>query len=228
MRTILKIKRYTLSKFSPGGGKIHTVFSMIFLLYLFSYSLMAQDLGNDSLLHLLSETTDDSLRAELILEIDFKDPYESLEQSRIALAVFEKLNNPSRKLAALNKIGFSYWKLGNFKETIDYFNDALKIAKELENDNWIARVSNNLGAVYWGLNDYNKALELFQESLVLRTALDYKKGMSLINNNIGLIYQEWKLYDEAVEYHKEGLALANEIDDLSARAYSYHNLGLCY
>jgi len=190
--------------------------------------LSGQTTDNDSLLYQLSRAKSDSLKAALILDIRFNDPEESLEKSRYALDVFTNLNIPLGKAGALNKMGFSYWNMGDFNQAITYFEKALQIARTEKDSSWIARTTNNLGAVHWGLSNYNTALELFQNALEIRTSMGYKRGMSLISNNIGLIYQVWKLYDEAMAYHNRALLIAREIDDASVQAYSYHNLGTCY
>jgi len=209
----------------------HQIFIKIYFIILILVSsgyLYAQFTPLDSLKQLLAQTTDDSLRAQLLIDIDSKDPFQSIEYSEEALEIFTKLNHRPGIVAALNKTGYNYWKLGNFNEAIDYYYDGLKIADELGDSSWIARISNNLGAVYWGLSDYNKALELYQKALTIRTREKDKRSMSIILNNIGLIYQRWQLFDQAFEYHENALKLAESLDDYFTMAYSFHNIGFCY
>lgn len=203
-----------------------------FIVFLKSGYAVAQNVQIDSLKALLESTTDDSMRAEIILEIGSAyeqiDPYQSIAYAKQALDIFSILENDFGRGKALNMVGHYNWLMGVFKESIAYYKEALDLFYKLDKPDWIARVANNLGAVYWGLGDYNAALELYRESLALQTELGNLSNVALINNNIGLIYQKWQLYDEAMKYHRDALALAEEIEYLFAKAYSNHNLGLCY
>ena len=224
MKYFTQLNRPRLKKYKPWNLK--RIF--IFLILLPASQLLAQGLNNDSLYQLLSHTTDDSVRAQILIDLDPKDPFQTIEYAREAHEIFTDINHLPGIIAAANKIGYNYWKLGNFNEAIDYYNDALRIASEIGETSWIARISNNLGAVYWGLSDYNKALELYQQALSIRTRENDKRGMSLILNNIGLIYQMWQLFDQALENHENALNLAESLEDKFTMAYSWHNIGLCY
>ncbi|MDD3807436.1 MAG: tetratricopeptide repeat protein, partial [Candidatus Marinimicrobia bacterium] len=176
-------------------------------MFLKSGYAVAQNVQIDSLKALLESTTDDSMRAEIILEIGSAyeqiDPYQSIAYAKQALDIFSILENDFGRGKALNMVGHYNWLMGVFKESIAYYKEALDLFYKLDKPDWIARVANNLGAVYWGLGDYNAALELYRESLALQTELGHLSNVALINNNIGLIYQKWQLYDEAMKYHRD-------------------------
>ena len=218
-------------KQKPNKMRRLTIFVLL-CLFGFSGATLAQRAALDSLQGLLQQTADDSLRAELYIQMAYAmdeiDREQAIEYSMQAIEILEEHGYNQREAVMLNNVGYYYWQMGRFLEAIRHYQKALTIYEDLGIENGIARVSNNLGAIHWGLSNYNEALDLYQKALKLRKQQGNQRGTSLILNNIGLIYQEWELFEDAFQYHEEALDFANQIGDLFARAYSYNNIGRYY
>lgn len=205
--------------------------SVILILFLLPYSLLAITTKSDSLKELLNSTQDDSLLGEIYIKLgvytsehEAKKAIEYLEKS---LHHFTNANFTLGKARTLNSMGYHYWLLGQYSQAIEYYEKSLNIYTSLHDSAGIGRVSNNLGAVYWGLNDYNRALEYYQRSLAIRRIIGSPAERSIVLNNIGLIYQAWFLFDQALEFHNQAVVLAESENNKATAAYSYYNLGRC-
>ncbi len=206
--------------------KYRVIIVLLFLVTNFNYS---QNSKIDSLQQILEVTKEDSSKAKILVQLaklssNF-DREKSIEYYLEALP-FEK--NKKKKALILYPIGLFNWQLGNFQESIEYYNKALILFDELKDSVWLGKANNNIAVANWGLGNSFEALKFYQKALKIRKSINDKKGVSIILNNIGLIYQDWKLFNDALKWHNEGLTIALEIEEYSVIAYSYSNFGKCY
>jgi len=115
------------------------------------------------------------------------------------------------ELMALNGIGLSYRKKGDFINSIKYFNKGLKIDGIAQNHPEIfSMLIDNLGYSKFKIGDLKEALELFHQSKNIRDSLNIING--IIESNFHLA--EYKLFQKdtiaAIEYVKRSKELANQ------------------
>lgn len=203
--------------------------SFLFLFIVTVSSSYSQLRVEDSLKQVLAETDTDSSKAELFLQLARVTKFADMEKSvEYYLNALEYVKNEYSRAVILDTIGLFNWQLGDFSESIKYFEKSLLLFIELQDSIWLGKLNNNLGAVNWGIGNSNKALQYYQEGYKIRKSIKDMKGVSNILNNIGLIYQDWGLNDEAYNWHNEALIIALNLKDLPAIAYSYSNVGRCF
>ena len=203
--------------------------TILVLLLLLANYCFAQDNKQDSLLHLLNITKEESVKESIFLQLarinNKKNKEKSVEFYSKAL---EFTTDSYKKACILDTIGLFNWRLGNFDEAISYYKQSLTIFEELQDSIWIGKVNNNIAVANWGMGNSYDALEHYETALDIRKEINDLRGVSTVLNNIGLIYQSWGLYDNAFEYHEEALEYALQLNSFSAIAYSYSNIALCY
>jgi signal transduction histidine kinase len=206
----------------------YIIFITTFLLGTVNFTFAKQSI-EDSLKQQLIKTEQDSTKAKLLLQLasctNNTNKEQSIDYYSEALS-FESDNY--RKATILDTIGLLNWQLGNFTQSIKFYNQALKIFNQLNDSAWIGKITNNIAVSNWGLGNSNEALEFYQISLKIKKERGDLHGVSNILNNIGLIYQDWGLYDEAYTWHKQALDIAIDIKSYLGLAYSYSNLGKYY
>lgn len=113
---------------------------------------------------------------------------------------FRQIGYGNDKNAALHlyNIGYVYYHLHNYKESLKYLNEA---ARYPYNDTWVNRqLPNTTGLVYGKLGIYDSALTVFDK--LLQTALLENDTLwaGIVSGNIGEVYIRQKAYDNALPY----------------------------
>lgn len=141
------------------------------------------------------------------------------EGAEVALPVFERLAEelgktarPHDQAAALHYIGECHWRLGNFREALDYLDRALAIERRTGDHTGEGRTLNVLGLLAWDQGEYDEAIERFTRARsVARTLGDRKlEGASL--NNLSLVYDELGDYDVSLKQYRQVLDLYRSVD----------------
>lgn len=210
------------------------VYVLIFTLSLFL--IPAQNTGVDSLIHALHQTTDVSLKTELLNTISdaykSSDPDAMQKYAHKALVNAKKIHNGKEEAKALQNLGTSYIILGNYNDALKYFNLSEKILSGLDQNDKIikealAKVFGSKGIVYSEQNNYAKALENDFKAMKLYESIDNKVQLSKIYNNIGVIYDSIDDDIKALSYYLKAYKTQKEIKDPNL-AVSCSNIGLIY
>jgi tetratricopeptide (TPR) repeat protein len=85
-----------------------------------------------------------------------------------------------------NNIGIVNYQLGNYSETLEYFENAKRYEKT-GNKSFLATVENNIGLVHHDLGEYDKAREYYQKALRLSEDIENFVGTALGFLNLGLL-----------------------------------------
>jgi signal transduction histidine kinase len=190
---------------------------------------LAQQTREDSLLVLYHNAKNDSVKAEIGLQLGELLSTENRNKSNKYYQDALQFATDKSNIGLIHyKIGFNNWQLGNFENAISRFNRAAEYFEELQDSSWLGKTYNNIAATNWGMGNINEALNFYHIALNIRRAIDDKIGVAKVLNNIGLIYQEWRLYEEAFEWHNEALEVALKTGDNNVIAYSYSNIGNCF
>ena len=72
---------------------------------------------------------------------------------------FDKLRDKHGEGNTYGYLGNAYYRLGNFKKAIEYYNLDLKISKEIGDKHGEGGTYGNLGNAYVMLSDHKKAIE---------------------------------------------------------------------
>lgn len=113
-----------------------------------------------------------------------------------------------------NKIGFSYWSVGQLNEAVVYFSRSLKLNEASENFNGAAALHNYLGLIHSDLRSYDLALQHLEKALALRRQLRDQKNIFAELLNLAVLYRQMGANEISVTAIEEALELAKEMNDI--------------
>lgn len=185
-----------------------------------SYGYYLQALKYYDALNVLNEKAA-VLTALATIQDDEKD-YLGSEQNAIeALKIINNLEEYDSqnldKYYAYNLLGLVSLKLENYKQSIDYHNEALDVTSDIEDGESLALATlNNLAFAYREKGDLDKSLEIFHELLQNKTLKENDVAFyALILNNYAFTkFLKGKYNYNSLEndFHK-ALKIADSIDD---------------
>ncbi|KAK3706424.1 hypothetical protein QZH41_018639 [Actinostola sp. cb2023] len=136
--------------------------------------------------------------------------------------------------AALNDLGGTFNKLGQYNEAKTHFDKALVIEKTAYDENHpsIATTLNNLGLTFYELGQYDEAKTHFDKALVIeKTAYDENHpSIATTLNNLGLTFSKLGQYDEAKTHFDKALVIYKTAygESHPSIATILNNLGLTF
>ncbi|UMB53917.1 ATP-binding protein [Lutibacter sp. A64] len=137
---------------------------------------------------------------------------ESIEYRKKGLSYLSKLNNVEELiLLALNGIGISYQKKGNWLKSIDFFKKAgAKLATSKKLPKILAAINDNLAYSKFKLNQTDELPELFYKALKIRDSLNIKDGQVVSNLHLSEYYLSQKDTLKAIRYGNKAKEIAEE------------------
>lgn len=203
---------------------------------------MGKDNSVDSMYYVLELDIDDTLRAQLYLEIAASvyafDKYAAESLTRQALVLTGKKavtvvgkvlqSFKANRVKALNYMGYIYESQGKLSKALRSYHNSLQLYQDLGDDVGIAQTLNNIGFVYHRQIQYQKALKYYNQSLNMEQELDNKVAMGRVLNNIGLSFKSKNQLDKALSYYRESLRISRDANDMPGIAVSLNNIGDIY
>jgi len=191
---------------------------LIIIILIISVSASSQEKG-----HGAREITADSLlNAGLYLEaIDaYKECIESAENM--------KGDKEDFIATWYANIGICYYKLDNYSEAIEWFQEVLELNRKKGDLESVANTLNNIGLNYKMRGNYDKAIEYYEQTIQIDEVLGKGDKIAKTLNNIGMVYRDNGKYDKAIEYFERSLRLKSSLDDQPGVSKSLNNMGLVY
>ena len=211
---------------------------IIYIVLLFvSNSAFSQQSKIDSLINVVNETKDDSLKYDLVNRISFtyifRAPEKFMPFAKKHLKSAKEVDFKNGIANLYNNIGIYYDVQGIRDSSKLYFTKALNYSKNNQLHNVHSKSLNNLGMFHWNKGEFESALPYFFDALELLNETEEddeirEKFMSKYRSNIGLIYQEMNLFEKAITSHKIALEIRERYDIRGELPTSYTNLGICY
>lgn len=195
---------------------------------------------HDSIMHLIQQADDDSLRALQYLELG--DLYAYSHQDS-AIGYYKKAfryaqNGGYTELAgkSLNYIAVVYIYRSEYDTTIHYLNRSVDLMEKAGDKGGMANGYNNLGVIYKNRGNFEKAIEFFRKTARLRQDLEDQltdpdrqrnntEKLGQAYNNQGNIYYQFGDYSRAVEYYRKALGYFESIGDSDGVSACYNNMG---
>ena len=125
-------------------------------------------------------------------------------------------------------LGNAYYKLGDFKKSIEYHNLDLKLAKEVGDKHREGGAYGNLGNAYCSLADLKKAIEYYNLHLQIAKEVGDDRGKGHAYGNLGNAYGSLGDFKKAIEYQNLHLQIAKKVGDKHGEGAAYGNLGVVY
>jgi len=174
------------------------------------------------------DTTNPYSRANLLLEE--RKYQEALTDYQAFIQQERKKSLPDlvKISESLNNIGICYYLMNNYREAINWFEEALQEDLKTGIMKSVATRYNNLGMACKQLGLYDRAAEYYKKALVLDEEQNDLHSIAISYNNLGSIYDSWGRYDTAIYYYDKSLKYKELLNDSSGMAISLNNIGLVY
>ncbi len=167
------------------------------------------------------------------LKNDLLPPENSGEISKAScyeqyLAGARSAGDRAREALALQAMGLSYYKIGEYAKAIEFYRQSGAIARELGDRFSQAQNAIGLGATFGALGNYDKAIEYYQQGLAMARDVKAPELAGTALRNLGLVSLTRENYDKAIDYQQESLTLARQLGDRRGEALALSNLGMAY
>jgi signal transduction histidine kinase/tetratricopeptide (TPR) repeat protein len=152
------------------------------------------------------------------LKRDQDNDADALSEMFSALKLYRSINDHVQIANALNDISIIYATSGDFRKSLEYFEQALKIFQQMGDAKGESYALNNIGTIYQELDDDAKAKEYFLRSLKIKEKNHDLYGISRGYTNLGSIAEEEKQLDEALRYYQKADSIYQKTKDIKAEA----------
>ncbi len=127
----------------------------------------------------------------------------------------------------LNDLGRLNISLGEYQESLTYFNESLDIHRKLLNYEGIGTALNNISQVYLDQGYLDKAQISLEDALNISDKFKPESYMAILNN-ISMIYADQGKHDKALEHMKNILIIARDIGFRFAEGVTLNNIAQIY
>lgn len=194
---------------------------------LLATSAFAQNL--DSLEAVLRNTTGDSVRFILMIDLSKKYQYKNFNTSKQfseqALNLAETKNWNWAKVAAYSQEGFLATLSGNYTSAIKFDNQNLQLVVAQRDSAAISETLNFLGNDYSDLGKYDEAYYYFTQSYRVARAINDSLKMTVAIYNIGTVLTELGQYDLALDHFAVATRISEAINDIDGLPYNQDAVG---
>ena len=142
-----------------------------------------------------------------------------------AIEIESQSDFPELKAASLNFLGSHFWRIGQYNQALDYYQQSLEIRRQQGNDYDIVNSLINIGNTYQNMGRFDLAVEYQTKALQLSANWENQLPKAQIMNYIGNIYWRKSLYDSALVYYNKSFAIYNELGNEMKTASLNDNIG---
>lgn len=182
----------------------------------------------------LSEKLNDSLRqanayqllGNIMVE---KGQYEQATDFYLKAIVYFQQKKDTLGMIKVNQgLGQCFDLLKNYKNAVQYFQQALDIAIAFGKKNIVAACYMNLGVACQGSGDDDKALRYYEKCKLLLDELNMKEGKFVLYNNMSVVLEKKKQHRQAMNYAHRAYRLVDSATAKVNVANCTLNLGELY
>jgi predicted ATPase/class 3 adenylate cyclase len=156
------------------------------------------------------------------VQAEYFQALEWLEKGRAHAVEANELNG---LCDTLNEIGIVHWRLANFDQSSDYFQQSIDLARKLGDKKREAYALSMLAQVRAQTGRIIEARDIFEASLVLAREIKDIRRIAGIANNFALTNYYQGNYETAQKLLEESLEIVREVGDKRGEALSLNNLG---
>ena len=189
-------------------------FLLFFCLGLMQLKNSAQTHLMDSLKVVLSNTTNDSARVNLLIELGHFEPtfQKGVFYAAKGLELAQKINYKTGEADAMAQLGGQYRVFGNYPMALHYAMLALQLREQINDTAGMARGYFIIGLVYRGMGDSQNEFMYLQRAISINRP-DNIHLMSTINGNLGRFYYTLNKMDSALYYYQKSYEYYNKDND---------------
>jgi tetratricopeptide (TPR) repeat protein len=162
-----------------------------------------------------SENDAERLEALLALLLAHKDDdfVEGWKFGTEALELAKLLKNRNSVASAHEGLANVLWKLAEYSQSVEHFEEALDRYLGLGDLHAVARCYCGMGIISGSLQEYRTALEYFEDGLSASRRADRHQLAATITGNIGHVYFNMGRYKDAMDCFQHGLDFYQEINE---------------
>ncbi|PKP04102.1 MAG: hypothetical protein CVU14_00830 [Bacteroidetes bacterium HGW-Bacteroidetes-9] len=163
-----------------------------------------------------------------VTELLDQEPEKALTLANEALKLANETGNKADKAYALKNLGNVHYYIANYRQSLEYFEQALTIYKQIEDKDGIGSTLNNSGLILELQGDYSGALKRYIEASTIFSNISNEKKLALSYTNIGNVYYTLGRYDKSLDYLSQALRIQEKSGDSLGLSKSYNNIGNIY
>lgn len=202
---------------------------MAIALLIFGQVLAQDQTIVDSLQTVLSETSEDSLRADILIKLGdqyrYNLPDSALNYYQEALEISKQLGSLTLQAHSHRVIGMVKENLGMYDQALEEYFAAIDIYEEAESKPGIASCYNDIAIIHYYQESFELCMEYLTLSFEIKKELGDKEGMSNYYTNMSSLKKSLGQYQEALEFAEESIVLYKELDNQVGIAVGYGNIG---
>lgn len=141
--------------------------------------------------------------------------------------IYEK-DQQSHKQLILNNIGWIHYKMGNYSEAIEHFEEATTIAHELGYKDRELIYLSNLGEINEKIRNFPLAIQKYKEAMKIAENTGNLMEKLRIMNSVIEIYEELQNFSEALLFSEDAIKISEKLGDLKKKAIIFNNIGSIY
>ncbi|MGQ9501685.1 MAG: tetratricopeptide repeat protein [Anaerolineae bacterium] len=153
------------------------------------------------------------------------DMVAALDDLRVALELYEKVEDTYRIGLCHHDLGVCLCRRGNISAAEYHFQQAIRIWEKLDSPNNLANTLNSLGVSLYMVGRLEEALQRLEESLNVAQRAHTTRRVAFALASIGDVHLERRAYQAAMEAYAMSTALAREIGIRSLEVYNLIKTG---
>ena len=204
------------------------------LLFLLLVPAMAEaqmevGLNKDSLKHILSKMTDDTLKVKTLITLgqqyESNKPDSAVFYYKLSGQLSQRLHYPAGIVRYINNYTAVLNVQGKFDESLKLNLEAIDISKKSGLKQYLVKSLMNTGAVYQYKGNYTRAANYYLQALPLLEVAGSAQNLSLAYGNLCVLYRNLQQPEKALYYARLALTYAEKGNDLYAIAAACINIG---
>ncbi|MBD1814937.1 CHAT domain-containing protein [Microcoleus vaginatus DQ-U2] len=124
--------------------------------------------------------------------------------------------------------GTQQFNISQFREALQFWEQALTIYREIGDRKGEAASLGNLGAAYRSLGQFHRAIEFHQQQLEISREIGEGQAEANSLGSLGNAYYSLGQFHKAIDFYKQLLKISQEIGYRQGEAISLGNLGASY
>jgi len=173
------------------------------------------------------------LRAEALLgagnlarqQGDYEESFKLLKESQ---AIYRRLADDPGESHAIYELGWTCYRMAQFKEAHSHFSAALRKADKLKNKEIRGLALFGLGTTLWRRGKTKEAKQHLEECILVFARSGQLRLQAHAVLNLGLTYYQKGDYKKAEEYFRQAMAVDEDLGDLDHLRFIYNNLGYLF
>ena len=166
----------------------------------------------------------------------FSSPDSCVKYGTETIKLAQELADKQNEAVANKKIGYSYFRVGEYDSSLLYFERARKLFIKINDHFGSTMITNFIGTVYERQSDYPKAIASFIDvekscdTLINNDSIQtsVKCLYAILYTNLGIMYHKLDSIQKPLDYFNRALSFAEDINDSTRISASYSNLGMMY